>query len=137
MLRMEYEKEVVLNIRHRIEMHEQQRLFDENIADTDYTPLEATSEHSRIHLGSRQRGLKVLSYEKTLEETLGFRGFSDSLAGFLRDHALVDVHGSDFVGDGFDGHQQCIYWCKVIFCSPRPHLSSYNPLPTGLPSPFM
>jgi len=134
---MEYEKEVVLSIRHRIEMYEQQRFFDDNVADRDDTPLEATFEHSHVQLGSRQRSLKVPSYETALEETLGFHGFSDSLARFLRDHALVDVYGSDFVGDGFEGHQHCIFWSKVFFRSHQPCLSSRDPLPTGLPSPFV
>ena len=111
---MVYEKEVVLNIRHRIELCEQQRLFDDNVVDEDYTPLEATFASSRIQLGSRQRGLKIPSYEKVLEEMLGFRNFGNSLAGFLRVHTSVDVRGPDFDGDGFEGHQYCIYWYKVI-----------------------
>lgn len=117
MLRMVYEKEVVLNIRHRLEMREQQQLFDDNAVDRDYAPLEAAFEYSHVNLGSRQRGLKLLSYEEVLEETLGFHDFGDSLAGFLRDHAHVEVYGSDFDGDGFEGHQGCIYWCKVVVLS--------------------
>ncbi|KAF9642489.1 hypothetical protein BDM02DRAFT_3193135 [Thelephora ganbajun] len=115
MLRMEYEKEVILNIRHCIEMYNQQQLFDDNITDKDCTPLETAFKHSHVHLGSCQHGLKLLSYEKVLEETIGFHGFSDSLARFLCDYALVEVYGSDFVGDRFEGHQYCIYWLKVIF----------------------
>ena len=70
MLRMEYEKEVILSIRHCIETYEQQQLFDDNIIDEDYTPgLDAMFENSHIHLGSRQRSLKLLSYEKVLEES--------------------------------------------------------------------
>ena len=115
MLRMEYEKEVVLSIRHRIEMHEQERHFNSNAPDEDYT--EVVFEGSHVRLGSRQRGLKLPSYEQDLKETIGLRGFSDSLARFLRDHAQVDVYGSDFNGDGFEGHQLCIYWCKVILVS--------------------
>lgn len=124
---MEYEKEVVLNIRHRVEMREQRQLFDENVADEANIPLEGALAHSHIHLGSCQRGLKLLSYEKILEETLGFHRFGDSLAEFLRDYARVDVHGSDFEGDGFSGHQQYIYWCKVgfallsLFCEVATH----------------
>ena len=115
---MKYEKEVVLNIRHRIEMSEQQQQFDDNVADNEYDVPEAIFNYSHIHLGSRQRGLKLSSYETLLEETLGFRHSGDSLAEFLRNYALVDVHGSDFVGDGFEGHQHYIYWCKVVSHSP-------------------
>jgi len=98
MLRMEYGKEVVLSIHHCIEIHEQRQLPTENDADEDCT--EETSEHSHVHLGSRRRGLKVPSYEKVLEETVGLHGFSDALARFLRDYARVEVYGSDFEGDG-------------------------------------
>jgi len=115
MLQMEYEKEVVLNICHRVEMHEQQQQFDDNVVDKGYDLLEGMFDHSHIHLGSRQRGLKVPSYETDLEETLGFYGFSDSLAAFLRDYARVEVYGSDFYGDGFEGHQHCIRWWMVGF----------------------
>jgi hypothetical protein len=113
MLRMEYEKEVVLSIRHRIEMYEQERDFNSNAPDEDYK--EVTFEDSHARLGSRQRGLKLPSYEQELKEVIGLQGFSDGLARFLRDHTQVDVYGSDFDGDGFEGHQLCIYWCKVIF----------------------
>ena len=137
MLRMEYEKEVILSIRHRIETYEQQQLFDDNIIDEDYTPgLDAMFENSHIHLGSRQRSLKLLSYEKVLEESQGFDGFSDSLAEFLRDYAHAEVYGSDFVGDGFEGHPNCIYWCKVIHVRLLTSSSS-NPLVIGVPTPLM
>lgn len=112
MLRMAYEKEVVLSIRHRIEMYEQERDFNNNAPDKDYK--EVAFEVSRVRLGSRQRGLKLSSYEQDLKELIGFDGFGDSLAGFLRDYAQVDVHGSDFDGDGFEGHQFYVYWYKVI-----------------------
>ena len=112
---MVYEKEVVLNIRHRIEMCEQQEMFDDNVADKEFTPLEATFAYSHVHLGSRQRGLKIPSYAEDLQEMLDFHGFSDSLAEFLRDYARVEVYGSDFSGDGFEGHQHHISWCKVCF----------------------
>lgn len=115
MLRMEYEKEVVLNIRHRIEMYNQWEEFNENIADEEYDHMEATFDYSHVHLGSRQRGLKLSSYETVLEETLGFHGFGDALAEFLRNYASVEIHGTDFEGDGFEGHQNCIYWHKVFF----------------------
>ena len=52
MLQMVYEKEVVLNIRHRIEMCEQQEMFDDNVADKEFTPLEATFEYSLLNGGS-------------------------------------------------------------------------------------
>ena len=113
MLRMEYEKEVVLSIRHRIEMHEQEQQFNSNAPDEDYT--EVVFEGSHVRLGSRQRGLKFLSYEQDLEEMIGFHGLGDNLARFLRDHTQVQVYGSDFSGDGFEGHQFYIYWCKVMF----------------------
>lgn len=111
MLRMQYEKEVVLNIRHRIEMYEQEQQFDDNVADEDY--VETLSERSHIQFGSRQRGLSLKSYEEDLEEKLGFRKFGDSLASFFRDRGIVEVYGSDFEGDGFVGHQNYIYWYKV------------------------
>ena len=117
---MEYEKEVVLSIRHCVEMYEQQRLFDDNIADEDYIPLEATLANSHVCLGSRQRGVKLLSYEQILRETLEFPDFGDSLARFLRDYALMEIYGLEFLGDGFEGHQNCIYWHKVIFVSSTP-----------------
>ena len=116
MLRMAFEREVVLNIRHRLEMQEQQQLFDENTDEAD-VPLEAEFNYSHVHLGSRQHSIRLRTYEKSLEETLGFSGFGDSLAKFLREYAGVDVYGSDFKGDGFEGHQHCIFHCKVIFVS--------------------
>ena len=103
MLRMQYEKEVVLSIRHRIEIWEQEQLFNTNAADADY--VETITERPRICLGSRQRGLKVSSYEQVLDEEIGFHGFGDFLASFLRDYAHVEVYGSDFEGDGFEGHR--------------------------------
>jgi len=109
---MAFEREVVLNIRHRIEVYEQQQFFDEN-AEEDDAPLETEFSNSHVHLGSRQRSLKLPTYEKVLEEELGFPNLGDSLAQFLRDYARVDVHGSDFNGDGFEGDQHNIYWCKV------------------------
>ena len=116
MLRMAFEREVVLNIRHRLEMQEQQRLFGENADEVDI-PSEMEFNYSHVHLGSRQRSILVGTYEKVLEEALGFSGFGDSLAKFLREYASVDVHGSDFEGDGFEGHQHCIFHSKVIFTS--------------------
>ena len=140
MLRMEYEKEVVLSIRHRIEMHEQQQSFDDNtVNDSGYTPdLDAVFKNSHIHLGSRQRSLMLLSYEQVLEESQGFDGFGDSLARFLRDYTLsrVEVYGSDFVGDGFEGHQYCIYWCKVVLAQFLTSSSS-NPSIIGVPTPLV
>ena len=114
MLRMAFEREIVLNIRHRIEMHEQQRLFEEN-AEEDGIPSETEFGTSRVHLGSRQRSLKTPTYEKVLGEELGFSNLGDSLARFFRDYARVDVRGSDFEGDGFEGDQRNIYWCKVVY----------------------
>ena len=100
MLRMAYEKEVILSIRHRIEMYEQEQIFCDNITDgSDNTA--ATFEDSHIHLGSCQRSLNVLTYERVLERELQFHGFGDSLAGFLRDYTCVEVYGSNFEGDGF------------------------------------
>ena len=137
MLWMEYEKEVVLNIRHCIKMHEQQKIFDSNNTDEDQTPLDLTTfKNSHVHLGSRQRSLRLLSYEKSLEETIGFYGLGDSLAEFLRNYACVEVYGSDFIGDGFEGHQLCIYWCKVDFAL-LDRSSDTDPMATGLPSQFM
>jgi hypothetical protein len=133
MLRMEYEKEVVLSIRHRIEMYEQEQYFESNATDEDYT--EVPFEGSHVHLGSRQRGLKLPSYEQELKEMIGFHDFSDSLAGFLRDYAQVEVHGSDFNGDGFEGHQLCIYWYKVSLIPSC--LSNRSSSATGVPSLFM
>lgn len=130
---MEYEKEVVLSIRHRIEMYEQEQHFNSNAPDDDYT--EVAFEDSHVRLGSRQRGLKLPSYDQDLKEMIGFDGFSDSLARFLRDYARVEVYGSDFNGDGFEGHQFCIYWCKVILISSC--LSNCGSSITGLPSLFM
>ena len=114
MLRMALEREIILNIRHRLEMREQQQLFDENVDEADI-PSEAEFGYSHISLGSRQRSLRLPTYGKVLDEELGFSGFGDSLAEFLREYAGVDVHGSDFVGDGFEGHQHCIFRCKVNF----------------------
>jgi len=114
MLRMAFEREVVLNIRHWLEMHEQQQLFDEN-TDEANAPSMAQFSFSHIHLGSRQRSLKLPTYEKVVEEALGFSNFGDSLAKFLREYAGVDVYGSDFEGDGFEGHQHCIFHYKVAF----------------------
>ena len=113
MLRMAFEREIVLNIRHRLEMREQQQLFNEDAEEVD-VPLEAEFDYSHIHLGSRQRSLRVPTYEKVLEEALGLSDFGDSLAKFLCDHAGVEVYGSDFEGDGFEGNQHCISWCKVV-----------------------
>ena len=98
MLRMVYKKEVVLNIRHRIEMCEQQEMFDDNVADKEFTPLEATFEYSHVHLGSRQHSLKIPLYAEDLQETLDFHRFGDSLAESLRDYARVEVYGSGVKG---------------------------------------
>ena len=113
MLRMAFEREVVFDIRHRLEMCNQQRLFDEN-ADEDDIPSEAEFGYSHVHLGSRRRSLKLPTYEKVLKEEPGLSDFGDVLSRFLRDYALIEVFGSDFEGDGFEGHQHCIYWCKVV-----------------------
>jgi hypothetical protein len=79
---MAYEKEVILNIRHHIEMYEQERIFSNNVPnDSGDTAVEFVDSH--IHLGSRQRSLNVPSWERDLEEELGFHGFSDLLAQFL------------------------------------------------------
>jgi len=77
-------------------------------------PLEAEFGCSHIHLGSHQRSLKAPTYKQVLHEELGFSNFGDSLATFLREYALVEVYGLDFDGDGFEGHQHNIWWCKVI-----------------------
>ena len=111
---MAYEKEVVLNIRHRIKMCEQEQTFNQNIPDTS-NDTAAAFRGSHVHLGSRQRGIKVLSYGQVLEGGLGFHEFGDSLARFIRDYTLIGVYGSDFDGDGFEGHQYCIDWYTVSF----------------------
>ena len=82
MLRMVYEKEVVLNIHHHIEMCEQEQTFNQGVpADSGDTA--AAFRGSHVHLGSRQRGIKVSSYGQVLEGELGFHEFSDSLARFI------------------------------------------------------
>ena len=109
---MVYEKEVILNIRHRIEVDEQEQLFNDNIPkDSDDTA--EMFKNSHIHFGSCQRCLRVPSYEQVLERELEFYGFGDSLAEFFRDYTRTEVYGTDFKGDGFEGHQLCINWCKV------------------------
>jgi hypothetical protein len=113
---MAYEREVVLNIRHRLEMHEQEQLFNNNVPDNSNDTV-ATFKESHIHLGSRQRGLRIPTYERVLEVELGMYGFGDSLARFLRDYTRLEVYGSEFEGDGFEGHQLCIYWFKVLLFS--------------------
>jgi hypothetical protein len=125
MLQMAFEREVAVNIRHRLEMHEQQRLFDENANEVDI-PSEAEFSYSHIHLGSRQRSLKLPTYAKVIEEAIGFSDFGDSLAKFLRGCAGIDVYGSDFKGDGFEGHQHCIWHCKVVFISPGCTLATHQ-----------
>jgi hypothetical protein len=132
---MVYEKEVVLNIRHCFEVYEQEQMFDDNVPD-DSMDTGARFEDSHIHLGSRQRGLKILSYERVLEVELGFKEFGDSLAQFLRDYTRIEVYGSDFEGDGFDGHQLCINWCKVSFFLPGVIVSIFDSI-AGLPSLFV
>ena len=124
MLRMAFKREVVLNIRHRLEMQEQQQLFDENVNEVN-VPSEAEFSYSHVHLGSRQRSVGLWTYEKILEETLGFSDFGDTLAKFLREYASVDVYGSDFQGDGFEGHQHCIFHHKVVFVSSEFVLAAY------------
>ena len=114
MLRMTYERDVVLNIRHRIEMYEQEQLFKNSVPD-DSSPAVTGLQDSHVHLGSRQRGLGVATYAQVLEEELGIHDFGDSLAKFFRDYTRIEVYGSDFEGDGFEGHQYCINWCKVSF----------------------
>ena len=111
---MQYEKEVVLSIRHRIEIRKQERFFQLDVAEAE-GHTDAAFKNSHIHLGSRQRAIQLTSYEQDLEEQIGFHGFGDCLARFVRDHTPVEVYGSDFEGDGFEGHQLCIYWCKVFF----------------------
>ena len=111
---MTYEREVVLDLRHRIDMYEQEQLFKNSVPD-DSDNTATTFEGSHVHLGSRQRGLRVPAYEQVLEAELGFHEFGNSLARFLRDYTRTEVYGSDFEGDGFEGHQLCINWCKVTF----------------------
>jgi hypothetical protein len=89
---MVYEKEVVLDVRHRIEIYKQRQIFDDNVPD-DSIDTRANFEGSHIHLGSRQRGLKIPSYEQVLEGELGFHEFGDSLAQFLRDYTCIKVYG--------------------------------------------
>lgn len=116
-------------------MYEQEQLFKNNTPG-DLDDMVATFEGSHVHLGSRQRGFKIPSYRLVLEAELGFHEFSDSLAKFFRDHTHLEVYGSDFEGDGFEGHQLCINWCKVSFALSFPAALRFNPI-TGLPSPFV
>ena len=111
---MAFEREVILNIHHRLGMYEQQQLFKETTDEEDI-PSVAEFGHSYVHLGSRQHSLKLPTYEETLKEELGLPDFGDSLMKFLHEYAGVDIHGSDFEGDRFKGHQHCIYYCKVFF----------------------
>jgi hypothetical protein len=67
---------------------------------------------------------------------LGFKEFGDSLAQFLRDYTRIEVYGSDFEGDGFEGHQLCIDWCKVSSFLPSLIALSFD-LIAGLPSLFV
>jgi len=55
---MVYEKEVILNIHHRIEMYEQEQLFNNNIPEDSNDMPAATFNSSHVHLGSCQHGLK-------------------------------------------------------------------------------
>ena len=122
MLWMAFEREVVLNIHHHIEIYEQQQLFDENVDEADI-PSEVEFNHSHIRLGLCQWSLKLHTYEKVLEEELKFQNFGDSLTEFLCNYAGVDVHGSHFKRDGFEGHQHCVFHCKVpsflAWCHPH------------------
>ena len=111
---MAYEREVVLDIHHRIGMYEQEQLFNSSVPNKP-DDMEMAFKNTHIHLGSRQHGLRVPAYAQVLEEELGLHEFGDSLARFLRDYTRIQVYGSDFEGDGFEGHQICINWCKVVF----------------------
>ena len=133
---MAYEKEVVLSIRHRIEAYEQEQAFNTNIPDNS-NDMVARFDGSHIHLGSRQRGLKVPSYGQVLEAELGLHDFGDSLARFIRDYTRVQVYGSEFEGDGFIGHQLYINWFKVRSVLFRLITSEgFNSI-SGFPSLFM
>ena len=136
MLQMAYEKEVVLSIRHHIEVYEQEQAFNTNIPDNS-NDMVARFDGSHIHLGSRQRGLRVPSYGQVLEAELGFREFGDSLARFIRDYTRVQVYGSEFKGDGFIGHQLCINWLKVCSFLSRLITSEDLNLTSGFPSLFV
>jgi hypothetical protein len=133
---MAYEREVVFNIRHRIEMYEQEQQFNNSVPD-DSNDTTITFEGSHVHLGSCQRGLRVPTYEQVLEAELGFHEFGDSLARFLRDHTRIEVYGSEFEGDGFEGHQLCINWCKVTFIPLGLNITSSFDSTTDLPSLFV
>ena len=54
MLQMVYEKEVVLNIRHRIEIYEQERHFGDNALNDTAGDTTTAFKDSHIHLGSCQ-----------------------------------------------------------------------------------
>lgn len=120
MARMVYEKDVVIDIRHRLETYEQQQLFSDNVEEED-VPSTDGLQYSHAYLGSRQRSLKIRTYEGILKERLGFVEFGDALAKFLRTYAGVKVYGTDFDGDGFVGHQLCIFFFKVFFIHSSNH----------------
>jgi hypothetical protein len=109
---MTFERDMILNIRNRIDAYDDMASFVGDEAESIESVTSSTL--LRVQLGSRKRSTQVSIYAKKLQEELGLHTmtFIDTLTKFFQDRG-VDVHGNDFEGDGFIGHQVDLRVCRV------------------------
>ena len=94
MLRMAFEREVIMNIRHRVDVYDEQQLFSTGSSLDANTPVT----RSHIRLGSLDGIIHLCSYAKKLCEDLDLQNLQNRLSTFLHINHVFNAEDamSDF-----------------------------------------
>ena len=86
---MAFEREVIMNIRYRVDAYDEQCLFDDdaNLSLNANTPVT----HSHVRLGSLDNTIHLSSYAKKLSIDIRLQGLQALLVTFLHLNHVIDI----------------------------------------------
>ena len=116
---MAFEREVIRNIRHRVDTYDEQCLFEN---ESSGPSTNAVISRSHVRLGSLDNMIHLSSYAKKLSRDIGLRDLRNLLAMFFR---LNRVFNSDLE----DGTISELKVGTTFICWQNVHTRSGNPLP--------
>lgn len=100
MLRMAFEREVIMNIRYRVNAYDEQSLFNENPGPDTNTVAHC----SHVRLGSLNKIIHLSSFAKKLSKDIELQDLRTLLAKFLRLNHILSVDNNEI-----SGLQACVY----------------------------
>lgn len=103
MLRMAFEREVIMNIRYRVDAHDEQCLFENGGPHLSTDP---SAIHSHTRLGSLDGIMHVSSYAKKIRKDIHLQDLQKLLATFLRLGVVFDA--KDNAISGFKVSVACV-----------------------------